>query len=277
MGVNLRELAMREPLNRKSRQLRLSILRAIEKGGRGHVGSALSVIEIISELYDSVLVHKPKDPDFFQRDIFILSKGHGCLALYAVLADHGYFQKEELDTFCKYDSRLGGHPELNDLPGIEFSTGSLGHGLAFGVGVAKAIKLREQNRKVFVILGDGELAEGSVWESASHAAKHFLDNLIVFVDYNNMQSFGNVEDVLPIGDLEAKFRSFGFNVQSINGHSREAIQLSVKSLVRNAQPSVVIAHTVKGKGFSPAENSANWHHKSTINAQELKTLLGGES
>lgn len=275
--MDLRQAAFSEVLNEESIALRQFILEAVASGGRGHIGSALSLIEIINTLYSSVMRHNPLNPNWDKRDIFILSKGHGCLGLYAVLAKHGYFPESELETFCKFESRLGGHPEWNDLQGVEFSTGSLGHGLAVCTGLAKAFKMKGQNqRNVFVLLGDGELGEGSIWESASHAAKHKLNNLCVFIDYNHMQSYGDLEEVLPVRNLKSKWESFGFDAFEINGHSVESIKESVTNLGTSSSPIVVIAHTIKGKGFPPAENSASWHHKASISREEISNLLRGD-
>lgn len=274
--MNFKEAAAAETLDEQSIYLRKLILEAVASGGRGHIGSALSLIEIIDTLYSYILKHDPNNPNWSERDVFILSKGHGCLGLYAVLANAGYFPENELETFCRFDSRLGGHPELNDLPGIEFSTGSLGHGLAFASGVAKAFKLRHQiQRRVFVVLGDGELGEGSIWESAAHASKHELNNLCAFVDFNGMQSYGDLEEVLPPGNLQDKWQSFGFDVLEINGHSRDSIRTAVNHLGKSNKPLIVISHTVKGKGFLPAENSASWHHKASISREEVLRLLRG--
>lgn len=277
LPMDLRQAAFSEVLNEEGIALRQLILEAVASGGRGHIGSALSLIEIINTLYSSVMRHDPSNPNWDERDIFILSKGHGCLGLYAVLAKHGYFPESELETFCKFESRLGGHPEWNDLQGVEFSTGSLGHGLAVCTGLAKAFKMKGQNqRKVFVLLGDGELGEGSIWESASHAAKHKLNNLCVFIDYNHMQSYGDLEEVLPVRNLKSKWESFGFDSFEINGHSVESIKESVANLGNSSSPIVVIAHTIKGKGFPPAENSASWHHKASISREEISNLLRGD-
>jgi transketolase len=276
--MNLPEAALSTLLDKRSIELRRMILGAAAAGGRGHIGPAMSLVEIISELYDSILVHNPLDPSSCARDIFVLSKGHGCLALYAVLAQHSYFPIEELESFCKYDSRLGGHPEWHELPGVEFSTGSLGHGLAVSVGVAKAFKMRnELSRKVFVVLGDGELGEGAIWESAAHASKHRLDNLNVFIDFNKFQANGEVESVLPAGDLIQKWSSFGFSVTELNGHSRQDITKAILNRGTPDKPRMFLAHTIKGKGVLGAENSAAWHHKATISKEEISALLLGAS
>lgn len=260
-------------LDESSRYLRRLVLDGIEGGGRGHIGPALSVLEIIDVLYSKVMIHDPKNPDWEDRDYFILSKGHSCLALYAVLASHGYFEIDELNTFCRYESRLGGHPEWHTLPGIEFSTGSLGHGLAVAVGLAVASRIKKNNQKVYVVLGDGEIGEGSIWESAAHASKHQLSNLCVIIDYNKMQAFGNIETVLPIEPLAEKWNSFGFDVHEINGHSKTELieSLTLESKV-SGKPRLVIAHTVKGKGISVAENSAAWHHKAKITSEDIENL-----
>lgn len=271
--MNLREKALQIPLDSRSIELRKLILNAVAYAGRGHIGPSLSLIEIVSTLYDSVLNHYPLEPNSSNRDILVLSKGHGCLGLYAVLAQHGYFPIEELNSFCSYNSRLGGHPEWHNLPGIEFSTGSLGHGLSVASGIAKAFQIRKSQRRVFVIIGDGELAEGEIWESAMHISKHRLNNLTLFVDYNNMQAYGELDEVLPVGELASKWSSFGFRVLEINGHSRKEIAESTKKSDSDSRPTVVIAHTVKGKGIYKAENSKEWHHKARISRDDINELL----
>lgn len=273
--MTLRQSALKEALSPSSIELRRLILNAVAHGGRGHIGPSLSLLEVVSTLYDSVLKHDPRNPNWDKRDIFILSKGHGCLGLYAVLAQVGYFNIDELNTFCKYESRLGGHPEWHSLPGIEFSTGSLGHGLAVATGIAKAFKLKNQDRRVFVLLGDGELAEGSVWESALHASKHNLSNLTVLVDYNNMQAYGELDTVVPLLDLKTKWLAFGFETTEINGHSRDEIIASCKPESSFGKPRAIICHTIKGKGIPSAENSAEWHHKAKISTSDIDQLIAG--
>ena len=264
-----------EKLDSRSIELRKLILNAVSASGRGHIGPSLSVLELISTLYDSILIHDPKNPNLPERDIFILSKGHGCLGLYAVLAQHGYFPVEELNTFCSYESRMGGHPEWHELPGIEFSTGSLGHGLAVATGIAKAIQLKFSTQRVFVIIGDGEMDEGSIWESAMHASKHKLDNLFVMIDFNNMQAYGELDGVLPMQDLKKKWEAFGFDITDINGHSRKDLIDAVKESEKNNKPKLIIANTIKGKGIPSAENSTAWHHKAKISIEEVNSLLAG--
>src|SRR5437868_6067988 len=206
-------------LDRRSRDLRCQIVRMLEKGGRGHVGSAFSLVEMLRVLYDEVLKFDPKNPRSPQRDRFILSKGHGCLALYVLLAEKGFFPEAELWKFCKPDGILGGHPEYGKVPGIEASTGSLGHGLAIGVGMAVNARFEKAAHRVFVVISDGESNEGSVWEAALCAAKHKLSNLVVLCDYNKQQSYGTTYEVLDLDPLADKWRAFGFAVEEVDGHS----------------------------------------------------------
>ena len=189
-------------LDEKSKQLRRTIVQTVVSGGRGHIGPAGSLVELLRVIYDEWLRFDVDNPEWPFRDRFILSKGHGCLALYTVLADKGFISHEVLETFCRSDSMLGGHPEIR-IPGVEASTGSLGHGLSIGVGMALAAKISDRNYRVGVVVGDGELNEGAVWEAAMSANKHQLSNLVVFIDYNKMQSYGSVSDVLDLEPLRS--------------------------------------------------------------------------
>ncbi|NER34662.1 MAG: transketolase [Oscillatoria sp. SIO1A7] len=257
----------------RSKHLRKLIVDALVGGGRGHLGSSMSMVEILRGLYDSFLNYRPTEPYWKDRDRLILSKGHGCLALYAILADKGFFPEEELTTFCKATSRLGGHPEKGKLPGIEASTGALGHGLPMGVGVALAAKIRKQSYRVAVVTGDGEINEGSVWEAAMSAAKHKLSNLTVFVDYNKLQSYGPTREVLDLEPLSDKWRSFGFEVQEIDGHDVKALEQLMQNLPLNSQkPTAIICHTIKAKGFPFAEGRAEWHHRSRLKDEEIAAM-----
>ncbi len=265
-----------EILSNKSRYLRRLIFRAIENGGRGHIGPALSLVETIHVLYEYIMRHDPESPKSENRDRFILSKGHGCLALYAVLADQGYFQVDELDSFCHFDSMLGGHPEIK-TPGIEASTGSLGHGLSIGVGIAISGKIKKANYHTYVLMGDGEINEGSVWEAAAIASKHKLRNLTAIIDHNKIQSAGSVKEIMDMEPLKSKWESFGFNVFECNGHSISELK-EVFSKEKTDKPTIVIAHTVKGKGIPVAEHNPAWHHKAKLSPEilnEIKEALKG--
>lgn len=257
----------------RSKHLRRLIVEALEGGGRGHIGASLSLVEILRVLYDSYLSFNAPNPSWPERDRLILSKGHGCLALYAILADKKFFPQSELETFCRPTSRLGGHPEFNKVPGIEASTGALGHGLPIGVGMAVAAKIRGLRHRVVVVVGDGEINEGSVWEAALSASKHQLDNLIVVIDYNKLQSYGNSAEVLNLEPLSEKWRSFGFAVREVDGHDIGELESAVKRLpFLPKKPSAVICHTVKGKGFPFAEGNASWHHKSDLTPVEIAAM-----
>ena len=272
---SLHEKALTIPLSERAKKLRERLLSVTELGQRGHIGPALSILEIVDVAYkrvmDSTLI-KSQSP---KRDRFLLSKGHGCLGLYVVLEDLGLLDGLNLESYCKYESSFGGHPESATVPAIEFSTGSLGHGLPVGVGMAKAAKIRNEGWKVFVLLGDGELNEGSIWEAAAHASKHKLDNLIVIVDFNNMQASGPVHEVLDMSSLREKWQAFGFDTSEVNGHDERAIEDSLTKEPKNSMPRCVIAYTVKGKGITQAENSTLWHHKARITSEEIEILRVG--
>ena len=193
------------PMDDRSKLLRRYVIDAMRGGGRGHLGSSMSMIEILRVLYDSVLKYDVKNPESTDRDRFVLSKGHGCLALYSILADKGFLPISELESFCRPTSRLGGHPERGKVPGVEASTGALGHGLPIAVGLALAMRLQKRNSRVFVLTGDGEINEGSNWEAGMAASKHKLSNLTVMVDYNKLQSYGKTSEVLDLEPLVDKF------------------------------------------------------------------------
>lgn len=273
MTVDYTKLANEIILDQRSKDLRLLVLDALEGGSRGHLGPALSLIEIVRVLYDSVLYHDSNNPLLAQRDRFILSKGHGCLGLYAVLADHGYIAKSELKGYCTFDSKLGGHPERLTLPGVEFSTGSLGHGLSVGIGMAMACRLKGEHWRTYVLVGDGELNEGSNWEGAMHASQHQLGALTVIIDFNQMQASGRIDSILTLDPLEAKWKAFGFNVVKVNGHDLAQLEMELNSPMDSyGKPKVIIAYTVKGKGIPSAENSTIWHHKAKITREEIAPL-----
>ncbi|MDE1145430.1 MAG: transketolase [Azospirillaceae bacterium] len=257
----------------RSKYLRRLVIDALEGGGRGHIGSSMSLVEILRVLYDDVLDVRPDDPRWPDRDRCILSKGHGCLTWYAVLADKGFFPKEELLRQCRAGAMLGGHPERAHIPGVEASTGSLGHGLSIGTGMAIAARMQKRPSRVFVITGDGELDEGSVWEAAMHAGKHRLENLVALVDYNKLQSYGPVKEVLDLEPLADKWRAFGWGVKEVDGHDVDALRAQLSTLPFEAgKPSVLICHTVKGKGFDFAEHQATWHHKARVEAPDVARM-----
>ena len=260
-------------MDQRSKLLRKMIVEGLEGGGRGHLGSSMSLVEILRVLYDSYLKFDPANDKWEKRDRLILSKGHGCLALYAILADKGFIEREELKTFCRPEARIGGHPERGKIPGVEASTGALGHGLPMGVGMAIAAKLRKEDHRVVVICGDGEINEGSVWEAAMSASKHKLSNLTVFIDYNKLQSYGLTKEVLDLEPLADKWRSFGFEVIEVDGHDVNALEEVLKKLpVSKEKPTTVICHTIKSKGFPYAEGKAEWHHKSNIKPEEIADM-----
>tara|TARA_B100000989_G_scaffold109720_1_gene80518 strand:+ start:1491 stop:2327 length:837 start_codon:yes stop_codon:yes gene_type:complete len=254
-------------LDKRSKKLRSLIVEGLIKSGRGHFGSAMSLIEILRVLYDHILKFDPKKPLKNDRDIMILSKGHGCLGLYAILSDKGFFGTNELKKVGHLHSTLAGHPE-NKIPGIEASTGSLGHGLSIAVGSALSYKIKNKKNKVFVILGDGEINEGSNWEAALSAAKHKLDNLHVIIDYNKIQSYGFTSEVLNLEPLKDKWESFNFDVTEVNGHNLKQLKKSFLK-TKLSKPRLTICHTIKGKGFSFSENNPNWHHKNFFTYKEI--------
>jgi transketolase len=264
------------PLDRRSKDLRLQIMRMLIAGKRGHLASALSLVEILRVLYDHVLRYRPSDPSWEGRDRMILSKGHGCMALYAILADKGFFPEKHLWEFCKPEGILGGHPEFGRIPGVEASTGALGHGLSFGVGMALALRSRPESGRVFVVNSDGECDEGSTWEAALSASKHKLDNLTVIMDCNHMQSYSTTAEVLDLEPLADKWRAFGFHVGEADGHDVVALQQVLAQIpIKQGCPSLVICHTVKGKGVAFVEGNLSWHHKTKVSEEEAKSLLAG--
>lgn len=266
----------RPVLDRRSKDLRRQILKAFRAGKRGHLGSAFSLVEMLRVLYDHVLRFDVSQPLWEGRDRMILSKGHGCLALYAILADKGFFPEAELLKFCHLDGKLGGHPERGKVPGVEASTGSLGHGLSIGIGMALALRSRPEAGRVFVIDSDGECNEGSLWEAALSASKHRLENLTVLVDYNHMQSYSTTAEVLNLEPMADKWRAFGFATREVNGHDVEALRSHLSSApFEPGKPSVLICHTVKGRGIRELEWNATWHHKNKVTDDEVDALLVG--
>lgn len=263
-------------IDKQFRKLRHIMVQTAHKAGRGHLPSAFSCVEIIRVLYGGILRVRPQEPGWPERDRFILSKGHGCLALYAVLAEAGFFPARELESFCAYGSLLGGHPERQTSIGVEAGTGSLGHGPSLAVGMALAARLDGSPARFFVLCGDGECNEGSVWEACLSAAKHKLDSLTLLIDSNKQQSWDDVENILPLEPLADKFRAFGMEVAEVDGHDVEAMRRLFSRLpLTPGKPGCVICHTVKGKGISFMEGNLAWHHKSRLSAEELQALYEG--
>jgi transketolase len=242
-------------------QNRKNVLRLMKASRMGHIGGALSAIDIITALYFKIMRVDPQNPDWPQRDRFVLSAGHKCLALYATLAEKGFFSHEILDTYGALCSKLGGHPDMYKVPGVETNTGALGHGLSIAGGMAMGYQMDGLDAKVYVVMGDGELAEGSNWEAAAAASHHKLDNLLVFVDRNHLQISGPTVDVMSYEPLDKRWQAFGWSVREIDGHD-------MKQIVENAtdipfekdKPSVIIADTVKSKGLSFLENKVEYHY-----------------
>jgi transketolase len=260
-------------LDARSKYLRQLVVRALEGGERGHVGSSMSLIEIMRVLYDEILRYRANEPRWPYRDRMILSKGHGCIALYVLLADKGFIPLETLDTFCRRDSILGGHPEAGKVPGVEASTGSLGHGLPYGIGMALAARMEKRDTRIYVIMGDGEINEGSVWEAALCAGKHRLSNLTAIIDYNKLQSAGPTREIQDLEPLLDKWRAFNFAAIEVDGHDVAALSDVFHRLpLNNDRPSAIVCHTVKGKGIAFAENDANWHHKAKITRDVVTKL-----
>jgi transketolase len=227
----------------------------------GHIGGALSAIDIMTALYFKIMQVDPQNPDWPQRDRFVLSAGHKCLALYATLAEKGFFSHTILDTYGALGSKLGGHPDMYKVPGVETNTGALGHGLSIAGGMAMGLKMDGLDAKVYVIMGDGELAEGSNWEAAAAASHHKLDNLLVFVDRNHLQISGPTVDVMNYEPLDKRWRAFGWRVREIDGHNLEQIVANATDIpFEKGKPSVIIADTVKSKGVSFAENKVDFHY-----------------
>ncbi|MBR6163232.1 transketolase [bacterium] len=270
-------------LTQSSKKLRREILTMIHSAKSGHPGGSLSCIDILNVLYSKcmrVVVDKT-DKNYDKRDRFILSKGHASAALYSVMAQAGFFDEKELMTFRQLGSRLQGHPCAHKLDGVEVSTGSLGQGLSMGVGMALGLRLDNNDAKVFVLMGDGEIEEGSVWEAVMNANAKKLDNLIAFVDRNKLQIDGSTEDIKEIGSAAEKFRAFGWNAFEINGHDFNEIYLTteIAKQLKNHKPTVIIANTIKGKGVSFMENQAGWHGKAPNDEQLAQALteLGGQN
>jgi len=249
-------------LEQMAKRMRKKVLDMAHAAGAAasHFGGGLSIIEIMATLYGKILRFNKDNPHWSERDRFILSKGHGCLGYYAALSEAGFVPKADLLTFEKPESYLVGHPVMNRDKGIEFSTGSLGMGLSLGVGVSLAGKRKNKDNKVYVLMGDGECNEGSIWEAAMAAAHYKLDSLVGIIDKNNFQQTGSNSEIMSVGDLVSKWRSFGWDVLEIDGHDVGEIYDALSRPCSKGRPAAIVANTIKGKGFSFAENNNAWHH-----------------
>lgn len=262
--------------------IREDIIRMLEEAGSGHSAGPLGLADIFTALYFDVLKYDPQRPDWDERDIFLLSNGHCVPVQYATMAEAGYFPKKELMTLRKFGSRLQGHPERTKLPGLENTSGPLGCGLSQACGIALALRMdKQQHRWVYVVMGDGEINEGNVWEAAMLAGKEKLQNVTAFIDRNNIQIDGYTEDVMPLEDLRGKWEAFGWHVLEINGNDIEAvIDACAMAKAIHEKPVMIIAHTVPGKGVDFMENDFHWHgmppnhEQAKLALQELRTLGG---
>ena len=253
--------------------LRKKIVQMVYKGKDGHIPSAFSIIDILEVLYRDYLKFDPKKPEWPERDYFILSKGHGCVALYVILEKHGFLAKNDIQLFCRPGGILGEHPDCTKVPGIEASTGSLGHGFPFAVGIALGLRIRGMSNKVYVLVGDGECHEGTVWESANVANNLQLGSLCVIVDWN-----GSAAQLMPRDDLSAKWKAFGWETIVIDGHSENELCSAFERVkfCSHGTPTVIIAKTIKGKGVPMLEGHGVWHHR-IPNEEEYKKIIGALS
>lgn len=257
-----------------AREIRRLALEMVARAGASHIGSALSIADLLAVLYSGVLRIDPASPRAADRDRFILSKGHACVALYAALALRGFIPASWLDAYGTDGSTLAGHSDRADAPGLECATGSLGHGLPIGTGMALADRNGRYGYRVFVLMSDGECDEGSTWESALIAAHHRLERLVAIIDYNKIQSFGRVEDVIRLEPLGAKWDAFGWAVHEVDGHDHVALSAVFSEIpLRKARPTLILAHTVKGKGVSFMEDDLAWHYRSPDPAQLQAALM----
>lgn len=269
-----------EELNRNANQIRKGIIEAVYRGKSGHPGGSLSIADILAVLYFKEMRIDPKNPRWEERDRLVLSKGHCSPALYTTLALRGFFDQSELESFRNINSNLQGHPDMNKIPGVDMTTGSLGQGLSVANGMAMSGKLDKKDYRVYAILGDGEIEEGQIWEAAMSSAKYKLDNLCVFVDHNHLQIDGTIEEVKNSYPLDEKFKSFGFETITINGNNIEEIVRALeKARTIKGKPTAIIAETIKGKGVSFMENQVGWHGKAPNEEQykiAIEELGGGK-
>lgn len=262
-----------EELERMAVTIRCDIINMIHEANAGHPGGSLSAADIVTALYFRVMNVDPENPDWPDRDRFILSKGHACPVWYAALAERGYFDKAHLKTLRKLDSILQGHPDMLKTPGVDMTVGSLGQGFSAGIGMALSGKLRKKDYHVWVIVGDGESQEGAIWEAAMSGAKWQLDNITVVVDKNGLQNDTFVDEIMPVDPLPDKWRAFGWNVIEIDGNDMaQVVEALEKAKVVKGIPTVIIAHTVKGKGVSFMENKPKWHGAAPCDEEAIIAL-----
>jgi len=260
-------------LEEKTQRFRVEIIKMIYNAQSGHPGGSLSAIDILTCLYFHQMKIKSEDPSWEDRDRFILSKGHAAPALYIILAELGYFPKENLSTLRQVGSILQGHPDMRKTPGVEISTGSLGNGLSIGIGMALSAKLSKKNYHVYVLVGDGECDEGGIWEAAMAAAKYKLDNLTAICDFNRVQLDGPIDEIMPLDSLPEKWKAFNWNVMEIDGHNMGEILDALDKAKRvKRKPTIIVAHTIKGKGVSFMENKFQWHGRAP-NKEEYEIAL----
>ena len=260
-------------LEERAKIIRRYIIKMLAKAGSGHPGGSLSAVDLLVVLFYNKMRHNPQQPKWQDRDRFILSKGHGCPALYAILADMGYFSVDKLETLRQFGSILQGHPCMKTTPGIEISSGSLGQGLSVGLGIALAAKLDKKDYRTYVMLGDGEIEEGQIWEAAMAASHYKAENLCAILDQNELQIDGFIHDVMSSHPIPAKWRSFGWHVIEINGHDYKAIIDAYSEAEKiKGRPTIIVAKTVKGKGVSFMENQVDWHGKAPTKEEAEKAL-----
>ncbi|NQV94020.1 MAG: transketolase [Sphingomonadales bacterium] len=256
-----------------AKRVRIHALHMTSTGGSSHIGAAFSIADILAVLYGQIMRHDPKQPSWAGRDRFILSKGHAGAAVYATLAEVGYFPTKQLKLHYQDGSVLSGHVSHKGIHGVELSTGSLGHGLGVGTGMAKALKLAGQDQRVFVLMSDGECDEGTIWEAALFAQHHSLENLVAIVDYNKIQSLAPIAETIALEPFRQKWESFNWSVVEADGHDHNSLVKALCTLpAKSGRPTVIIAHTVKGKGVSFMENTVLWHYR-TARGEEFNLAL----
>jgi len=270
--IKMHEKAVIKELKRKALQIRKWVIESVYQAGSGHPGGSLSIADMMACLYFHEMRHNPKNPAWEDRDRLVLSKGHAAPALYAALALAGYFDVEELKNLRKIGHFLQGHPCMKKVPGVDMSTGSLGHGLGAGVGMALAAKLDKRDYRVFVILGDGEIQEGTVWEAANAASHYKLDNLIAILDRNKLQIDGPTEEIMHLEPIAWRWQAFGWEVVEIDGHDIEEILHTFHEIRHNEKPTLIIANTVKGKGVSFMEGTLSFHGKPPSEEQYIRAM-----